>query len=301
MVNGAKQLLQKIYDGAQEHEMSMRFLLLLKETGFPRKMNYWLTCVENRGLRKHPSEDMLRSQKFYKENSEMVKHISDLLADKMSKNTWEGVLGYRTKRTPISPELCLVKNQYFVDDIIRVEDSEVFIDVGAYVGDTIKPLLAQAEEKHVTIKRIVAFEPGDLNYKMLKSFYGERENIELVKKGLSDQTGTLYFSGSGQSVRLADSTEQGKTAVPVTRLDDVPSCSDATWIKMDIEGAEMSALACAKETILRNHPKLSICIYHSDEDMLQIPEYIHELVPEYKLYIRHHTRSKNETVLYAIP
>ena len=80
-----------------------------------------------------------------------------------------------------------------------------------------------------------------------------------------------------------------KMAVSVTRLDDVPVCSEATWIKMDIEGAEMQALAGAKDTILRNHPRLTICIYHSDEDMLRIPEYIHNLVPEYKLYIGHHT------------
>lgn len=182
-----------------------------------------------------------------------------------------------------------------------MENGEVFIDVGAYVGDTIKPLLAQEEKKHVKIKRIVAFEPGELNFKLLKSFYGEKHNIELIQKGLSDQTGTICFSGSGQSFEIASDTAQEKTAVSVTRLDDVPGCSEATWIKMDIEGAEMQALAGARDTILRNHPKLTICIYHSDEDMLQIPEYIHNLVPEYKLYIRHHTLTRNETVLYAIP
>jgi hypothetical protein len=76
---------------------------------------------------------------------------------------------------------------------------------------------------------------------------------------------------------------------------------------MDIEGAEFNALIGAKETILRDKPKLAICIYHSNEDMLRIAEWIHVLVPEYKLYVRHHG-AKNyvhpvmgpaETVLYA--
>ena len=92
----AKQILYKIRDVALEHEISMRIFLLLKKTGVPRKLNYWMTCAEDRSLREHPSDDMLRSQKFYRENSERVKHINDLLADEMSKNTWGGYL-------PIAP------------------------------------------------------------------------------------------------------------------------------------------------------------------------------------------------------
>ena len=64
MPKGIKRLLQKIYMGAQEHEISMRFLLSLKETGFPRKVNYCLTRLENRKLRKQLSEGMLKNQYF---------------------------------------------------------------------------------------------------------------------------------------------------------------------------------------------------------------------------------------------
>ena len=63
----------------------------------------------------------------------------------------------------------------------------------------------------------------------------------------------------------------------------------------------MDALMGAQEVIRRNHPKLTICIYHSNEDMIRIAEYIHELVPEYNLYIRHHSKFEGETVLYAVP
>ena len=83
-------------------------------------------------------------------------------------------------------------------------------------------------------------------------------------------------------------------------MDAVPECQNATWIKMDIEGAELNALRGAKGIIRRNHPKLTICIYHSDEDMIRIAEYIHELVPEYKLYVRNHTGRQTEIVLYAV-
>ena len=62
----------------------------------------------------------------------------------------------------------------------------------------------------------------------------------------------------------------------------------------------MDALKGAENTILRNHPKLAICIYHKDADMIQVIEYIHQLVPEYKIYVRHHSRCQNETVCYAV-
>ena len=62
----------------------------------------------------------------------------------------------------------------------------------------------------------------------------------------------------------------------------------------------MDALKGARNVIQRNHPKLTICIYHSDEDMLRIAEYIHDLVPEYKLFVRCHRGDGTETVLYAV-
>lgn len=74
-----------------------------------------------------------------------------------------------------------------------------------------------------------------------------------------------------------------------------------TFIKMDIEGAELESLKGAQKVIQRDKPKLAICIYHKPEDMVELPLYIKELVPEYKFYIRHHSNFINETVLYAIP
>ena len=40
-------------------------------------------------------------------------------------------------------------------------------------------------------------------------------------------------------------------------------------------------------------------IYHKPEDYYKIPFMIKEMVPEYKLYVRHHTESRGDTVLYA--
>ena len=82
-------------------------------------------------------------------------------------------------------------------------------------------------------------------------------------------------------------------------LDEIVKDEKVSYIKMDVEGSELKALQGAKETIKNNKPKLAICIYHKPEDILDLLTYILELVPEYKLSIRHYTSCMWETVLYA--
>ena len=69
---------------------------------------------------------------------------------------------------------------------------------------------------------------------------------------------------------------------------------------MDIEGSEWEALHGAKQTILNNHPRLAISIYHSPQDYIRLVKYIHELNPAYRLFVRHHSSISYDTVLYAI-
>ena len=71
------------------------------------------------------------------------------------------------------------------------------------------------------------------------------------------------------------------------------------FIKMDIEGAELSALKGAVETIKRFKPKLAICVYHKGKDIFEIPEYLISIVPEYNFYLKHNSHTFGETVLYC--
>ena len=128
-----------------------------------------------------------------------------------------------------------------------------------------------------------------------------QKNVVIVKKGLSDKEKILLFEQKGAAnSQLEVDEDKANAKIQVINMNSVPECWNATWIKMDIEGAEFSVLRGAEEIIKRNRPKLTISIYHSDEDMIRIAEYIHKLVPEYKLYIRLHPRYGVDTVLYAV-
>ena len=55
-----------------------------------------------------------------------------------------------------------------------------------------------------------------------------------------------------------------------------------TYIKMNIEGAELDALKGAKQAIIRCKPKLAISAYHRPSDLWQVPELIGSLCPDYR-------------------
>ncbi len=72
-----------------------------------------------------------------------------------------------------------------------------------------------------------------------------------------------------------------------------------SFIKMDIEGAEMAAIEGAAGTIRRFRPRLAISVYHRFTDLTEIPAALHALVPEYEFTLGHYSMHLEETVLYA--
>ena len=101
-------------------------------------------------------------------------------------------------------------------------------------------------------------------------------------------------SPNSQIVNAEDGNTEART------LDGLLGSERVTFIKMDIEGAEVEALKGAKEIIQRDRPKLAISAYHRAEDIVNIPILVKEFVPDYHLYFRHYSNDVNETVLYAV-
>ena len=92
----------------------------------------------------------------------------------------------------------------------------------------------------------------------------------------------------------------GKDWMDVVALDTLFGNKEPiTLIKMDIEGAEKQALLGAKALIQTFKPKLSICLYHSCEDLWEIPFLIKSIMPEYKLFLRPHNQYLYQHVCYA--
>ena len=231
---------------------------------------------------------------FYAQNAERVDTVANMLADEKSKNTYLGIIKFRqTHSKKDFPSQYYEKTQYFIEEM-KLSKDEVFIDCGAYIGDTIDEFLKHCPE----YKQIVAFEPELRNFKKISKKHNNSK-ITLINAGAYDKDGIVDFKGVGGTGTII--AGGGVMSIQVKTIDNL-NLEKVTFIKMDIEGAEMNALKGAEKTILRDKPKLAICIYHSEEDMICIAEYIHNLVPEYKLYVRQHNSYPiiYETVLYAI-
>lgn len=238
------------------------------------------------------------NKQYFLEHKCEINEVLNMLSDEYSKEVYKKCILYRTThKLKYLPEYNS-KNQYFPEDIVKIKKDEVFIDCGAYIGDTIDSFVKHA---HNGFGKIVCFEASKKNAVRLKKRHPE---VIVVEKCVFDSEGFVAFCdrGSGDSkVVIDDSPVEFIDRMPCCTIDGEDVCSDATFIKMDIEGAEMRALKGAEKTIIRQRPILTICIYHSPEDMVQIPLWIQERCGNYSFFVRHHLFSCSETVLYAIP
>lgn len=187
--------------------------------------------------------------------------------------------------------------QYFPSDIISFAEEEVFVDAGYFDLNTALELRRRCG----AVKKVYALEPDPESYALClekKSRFCFDE-AEVLPLGAWSQRTSLHFNACNTGTSRVCSN--GEIEIPVAPIDELIDAEDrVTMIKMDIEGSELEALKGARNTILRDKPKLAICIYHKPEDMIEIPMYVKQLVPEYKLYVRHHASGEAETVLYAV-
>jgi FkbM family methyltransferase len=186
------------------------------------------------------------------------------------------------------------EEQYF-PDFLHLNESEIFVDCGAYDGDSVLRFAKYAKEN---FNKIYAFECDEKNIqKFLNNTKRYEDKIKLVKKGAWSKAGDLNFSNAGSS---GSRIEDGGIKILVDSIENVVKDEPVSFIKMDIEGAELEALRGAENTIRKYKPKLAISVYHKQEDLITIPQYILSIHNDYRLYLRHYGTFVTELILYAI-
>lgn len=124
----------------------------------------------------------------------------------------------------------------YIKDDITVEEGDIIADVGAQEGN----FSLRYIEK---VSKLYLFEPDRYWRKpLLKTFEKFKEKVVFCDKIIGISNGSLYTN--------IDTIIDG-------RLD---------FLKMDIEGGEIGALLGAKNVLLNNDVKCSICSYHNSGD-----------------------------------
>ena len=239
---------------------------------------------------------------YVKNNWDIINVVFDGLADKRSKRTLFELIVAKLNGCCSKQLLEAADGGKHFNELTFCPDSkdEILIDCGAYNGDTIEQYLDFTDSNY---KKIYAFEPGKEIIEVLKKNVSSYKNIEIVNKGVWNENTFLIFEDSGETSHIDN--KEGENTVEVTTIDTVVQSDERiTFIKMDIEGSELEALQGAVETIKRDMPKLAICCYHKKDDIIELFTFVKNCENSeyrYNIYLRQHSNSAYETVLYAIP
>ncbi len=229
-------------------------------------------------------------------NKKKIKYAFSLLKDTKSEKIFTEIIKFRlTFDKSIFNKIKDDKTEYFDEKIIKLSQKEIFLDGGAYDGDTIRMFVKESEN---VFRKIYAFEPDDKSYIRLNKYLNRLSDGRIIsyKIGLGKIKEKLYFTNEGNLQSKIIS--KGKTTIKIFPIDFLKDVA-FTYIKLDIEGFEKQALIGAQKTINKYKPKLAICVYHNIEDLWEIPYLINKIKKNYKFHLRHYTNFLFDTICYA--
>lgn len=233
----------------------------------------------------------------YLENKEKYENTYKLLADEKSKEVFTKVINFK-----ISFDLSFMQGftnnfdeQYFDKDLIPKTKNINFVDGGAYVGDTLPQIINNFPD----FNKIYCLEPNTLHLNIAKRNFKDFKDlskIEFINCGLGEKEQL-----SQEDENLAQNNcQHDYQALNINSIDNLIK-DKIDFIKLDIEGAELDTIKGAKQSILKNHPILTICIYHKADDWYKVPQEVLSIRDDYKIYLRHYMEGIFETVMYFIP
>ena len=226
----------------------------------------------------------LVSLEWLEQHQEQLQQVYDHLADEQSRRVFAATLNY--KLSGKIDYLCQCTTSRAADlQLFDWGKDEVYLDLGAYNGDTVQEFLGLTGGHY---RQIIAVEPDRKNCKKLRALGEtlEQGRLTIHQVGIWSERGELGFSDSGG--RQSSFCLKPKNVVPVNSIDNLAEDYPVSYIKMDVEGAEVQALQGGERTLRSYKPKLFIAAYHYDADLYRLPLLLWSLVPDYKIYLRKH-------------
>ena len=182
--------------------------------------------------------------------------VYDRLADDVSRETFAAVLNYKLSGKLSYLQACTTKREDDLRELFSFGEEEIYMDLGAYNGDTIQEFL-KLTQKHYN--KILAVEPDPKNYKKLTDYVrkNQLQNINCLQAGVWNECGSLELTGSGG--RQSTFWKAGRTtAVPAL---------DATGNLLVTSGKER--VAEIPDTGIKASVKAALAIRNRTNNLLQ--------------------------------
>ena len=226
--------------------------------------------------------DNIFNKEFYDSNRDKFQKVFEILADDFSKKVLENEINFKLSgKLKYLTDIFTDKDEAF--RILDLGKNESYLDLGAYRGDTIEEFLGYTDGYY---RHITALEPDRKNYKKLGKYTKNLRDTRIWNMGIWNSDCDMYFDmslGRGSSIQV-----KGSKKVPVTSIDTLYQVQKISYIKFDVEGAEKQALLGGINTLRRDKPKINLALYHRSEDIFELPLLLHEINPDYRIYIRQH-------------
>jgi FkbM family methyltransferase len=154
-----------------------------------------------------------------------------------------------------------------------IQPGSVVFDLGAHVG--FHTLLASVLVG--SSGKVFAFEPMPKNLRYLKEHLrlNQIANVTVIEAAVSDRNGTALFELHDSSFQGRLSS-QGGLEVQMIGLDELIASGKIPapdFIKMDVEGAELSVFSGAKQLLAEKHPTIALAT-HGDEIQKQCRQFL---------------------------
>lgn len=246
------------------------------------------------------------SPEFFKKHSEEYFNVGKMFEDEISRQCFPAWL-----KTDISGDADYIIEipekyrsvGYFDEGTTDPGDDEIYIDVGAYTGDSIEMFLKAVNGNY---KKIYAFEPDSMNFPKLRRYVEENNlsNIILKREGLWNEETYLHLTDSGDQLSSVVSEENLKTGrgggeIKVNSLDNVLNGEKATLIKINMLFGAKEIIEGMKNTLQKHKPKIVMTIGFDEHMLLDILPLIKKFNRSYKLHMRFASAMSERAILIA--
>lgn len=261
--------------------------------------NNWLDGFEG------PNNSLIQNRlTVLKENTDEFLWLYRHLADERSRKTLTAILDnwiyFRLD------EINKIEDKTFIscfdEDILQLGDNEIYVDAGAFTGDTVAAFLDISGGRY---HHIYTYEISRETHEILCKNLKDIPRITNYWRGVSDKKGQLKLKGVKGAFHGNKLSEEGLYTVETVALDqDIKG--PVTFLKIDVEGVDKEALQGARQKIITYRPKIVVDCYHKLKDIIDVLRLIYSFDNSYRFYLRQPEVSEvpkfaTSYCIYAIP
>ena len=269
-------------------------------------------------------EQTLVSSAEVEENQEVLVAQYTWLGDEESKNIFTDTLNSKITGNMLPLLKYSTGNAiytFFDEQFIPVADENVYMDIGAYTGDTIASFMIYSRGRY---ERIVGFEADKGNYISLQKFvqFSRVPNVETYNIGLwsHEEEREFYTSNRNDEInydspnlfqnvdKMADNLSLNKMdgnlaceIIHLKTLDEITKEVSPNIIKVNALAADRQIIMGGKKYIADNKPILIFEYGVTKKDVFEMLSVIKKINPEYTFYFRRkRVFGDIKTVVYCV-